>query len=415
MQKKYRNYLIALMGGLGVVLAAIIGSAIMIDPYALYREHDEYIGLNKFARLIKPHWAAWAKPEVVISGSSRAEYFFDTDYLQERLVKPVFNIATSGANIYEVRRNIEHVVAVAPIDTIIVGLDFFMFNANRGVRSGFSEDRLALRMNGGPNPFYWAVDLGATLASRDVFNDMRRSIKYRDRDTNCTNRWNGQAGVIPTYFECRARETDGQQNLFREGLAFYLDDNSGLLGDTSGLISDFELDRRPLPSNSMENIDRLFALAAQERELILYISPVHALHLEMLKCWGRWTAFEDWKITLTRKVAQARARGIRVELRDFAIISDLTSRSVFEQDASTQSHFYDSHHLRQTQRTRLQEELLGHGEQNNPIGVVLTPEMLETHLARTRAASADWNQAHPLDMAAFNELVRDAEERAAQN
>ena len=408
MQKKYRTYLIVLMSSLCMVLAIIAGSAVVIDPYALYREHEEYVGLNKFARLIKPQWAVSAEPEVVISGSSRAEYFFDTESLQEQMGKPVFNIALSGANIYEVRRNIEHVVAVAPVNTMIVGLDFFMFNAVRDVQPGFSEDRLAVRMNGRANPFYWAADLGATLASRDAFNEMRRAIKYRNRDTSCEGRWNLQGGLHPSYFECQLNQAAGQQSMFRAGLGVYLSHSNGIFGE-------FEFDTRPLPSNNMENIDRLISLAEEGRKMILYISPVHALHLEVFKKWNLWSEFENWKKILTRKVAEARAKGVRVELRDFAFVSELTSGPVFEREAGTDVAFYDTNHLNMTQRPRVQEELLGRGRTNNPISVLLTPEMLDDHLASNRAASADWNQTHPIEMAVFDELVGAAADKAAQN
>ena len=405
MQKKYRTYLIVLMSSLCMVLAIIVGSAVVIDPYALYREHEEYVGLNKFARLIKPQWAVSAEPEVVISGSSRAEYFFDTESLQEQMGKPVFNIALSGANIYEVRRNIEHVAAVAPIDTIIVGLDFFMFKADRDVQPGFVEDRLAIGPTGAANPFYWASDLAATLASRDALNEMRRSVKYRNRDTSCEYRWDRSGGVVPSQDECKLKEAAGQQNLFRAGLDVYLSHAVSVYGA-------FELDTRPLPSNSMENIDRLIMLAAEDRELILYISPVHALHLAVYENWNVWEAFENWKTLLALKVAEAKENGISVELRDFAFVSDLTARSVFERDAGTDIEFYDTNHLRLTQRVRVQEELLGRGQPNNSIGVLLTPESLEGHLSETRIRLADWMESHPADMAVFDEMVRAA---AAQN
>lgn len=404
MQKKYRTYLGVLLAGVGIVIAAIAASAIAVDPYALYRDHAEYVGLNKYARLIRPRWAAAYAPQVVVAGSSRAEYFFDTDILKEQTDKPTFSIALSGANIYEVRRNVEHVTAVAPIDMIIVGLDFFMFNKARNVQAGFSEDRLARRPDGTANPLYWFADLPATLASRDVLNEIRRSIKYRNRDNSCENRWTIDGGTIPTQFECQMRELNGQQNLFRAGLAVYLDSTSGLLGG-------FEQDTRPLPSNSMENIDRLIALAAEDQELILYLSPIHALHMEVIKSWGLWPAFENWKVALTQKVAEARSRGIRVELRDFAVISDLTTRPVFDQDVGLAAEFYDSNHLNMRQRSRVQRALLGMGAESDPISRLLTPEMVDTHLAENRAALLDWENAHPADMEVFRDLVTAAEDK----
>jgi hypothetical protein len=398
MKKQYRTYLSALLVGIGTVLTTIVTSAILVDPYAIYRDRDEYVGLNKYARLIRPHWAEAHQPQVVVAGSSRAEYFFDMKALSDETGLPVFNIALSGANIYEVRRNVEHVVAVAPISTVIVGLDFFMFNEMRNPQPGFDEGRLATGPDGRDNPFYWLSDLPGTLASQDVLNEIRRSIKYRDKDTRCENRWTIDGGTTPTQFECQLSEPNGQQDMFRAGLAVYLDDASGLLGG-------FKLDTTPLPSNSMQNIDRLIELAASDRELILYLSPLHALHMDVIKRWGLWPTFENWKRTLVRKVADAQKRGVRVELRDFAIVSDLTTRSVFERDAGIAGEFYDSNHLNMRQRSRVQKALFGLGSAQNSISILLTPEMLEAHLSGNRLALADWVAAHPTDMGVLAELA----------
>ena len=155
----------------------------------------------------------------------------------------------------------------------------------------------------------------------------------------------------------------------------------------------------------MENIDRLVALAADERSLVLYISPVHALHLQLIEEMALWDVFEEWKRALAHKVAVARAQGINVVLWDLAVIGPLTSRPVFEADVSAQAEFYDSNHLRMSQKRRVLQVLLGTVEQETSVAVLLLPGTIEAHLQSLRIKREIWARAHPVDMGVLAGLV----------
>jgi len=404
MRKKFRNYTYFVLGMMFLGLGAVIVAAALVDPYALYRKHEPITGVDGFTRIVKPIWAAEMAPQIVLTGSSRAEFLLDPEVAMDITGRTAFNIALSGANIYELRRNVEHVVAVAPVETIVVGLDFFMFNAGRNVRPGFREERLAVAADGSPNPYFWMTDLAATLASRDAIDAVRRAIKYRNVDKECQDNWTEWGGRAANGYECQLGVTNGQQTNVRTTLSHYL-------RKPTGLYNGYALDTQPLPSNSLENIERLMTLAGEKRALILYISPVHALHLQLIEEMGLWSVFEDWKRALTLKVNAARERGVNVVLWDFAIIGPLTTRPVFEEDASVQAEFYDSNHLRMNQRRQVLEVLLGEVGRETPLAVLLLPETVEAHLQRLEAAREAWATSHPTDMDVFASLVEASTEQ----
>ncbi|PCJ68907.1 MAG: hypothetical protein COA62_13900 [Rhodobiaceae bacterium] len=398
MRKKFQTYLFFLLGVMCLGLSIVIAAAVIVDPYALYRDHETITGVDGFARIVKPVWVVERAPQIALAGSSRAEFLLDPQIVTEITGRTAFNIALSGANIYELRRNVEHVVAVAPIETVIVGLDFFMFNAERGNRPGFREERLAIAEDGKSNPHYWMTGLAATLVSRDSIDAVRRTIKYRDANKACQDSWTEWGGRLANGYECQLSAINGQQNNVRATLSHYL-------RKPSGLYNGYKLDTRPFPSNSMENIDRLVALAADERSLVLYISPVHALHLQLIEEMALWDVFEEWKRALAHKVAVARAQGINVVLWDLAVIGPLTSRPVFEADVSAQAEFYDSNHLRMSQKRRVLQVLLGTVEQETSVAVLLLPGTIEAHLQSLRIKREIWARAHPVDMGVLAGLV----------
>lgn len=431
--KPHRTYVLVLGAVLSIGLGLIAGTAWGVDPFAIhsaYAPGDRLYGIGPYTRIAKPYLAAALAPRIIIAGSSRAEYVADPKIAEKWLgLSPAFNIALSGANAYEMRRNVEHVIAIAPVEVQIVALDFYMFNTHMPTKANFSEARLAVAPDGTPNPFYHLADLGPTLLSRDAIDVVRREFKYRRKIGKCTEYWWPNGLRVSKTYECGASKPERHSEKFRTTLKAYLTQNR--------LYRGFKLAEGPDPEkarNGLGNIERLLRLGLEKRQRVfLYISPVHALQLEAIQRTGRWALFERWKSELTFMTARFAAQGLDVVLWDFADFNQITTEpaptgatlnkggdgkekpSPIDASSARTISFYDSHHVRPAVGELMFERMLSKGPQKavpEDFGVRLTPDTLMAHLADTRAQRDVWRKSHPRDVAFFEAIVQSAAKAA---
>lgn len=402
MRRAFQTYLVTFATLLLVGLVLVLSATYVTDPYAIYRSHDEIRGLEGHTRIVKPIWVAEAQPDTLLIGSSRAEFLLDPDAVDALTGSTAFNMALSGANIHEIRRNAEHALAVAPIATLVIGLDFFMFNQDRPPRPNFSENRLAVDENGARVWAHGLADLPATLASRDALDAARRALKYRDQDDPCKDRWSRNGARTAHYYACQLGSPGAQQRLVTATLRDYLT-------RPSDLYINYQLDERPLPSNSVANIARLSEFAEDGRQVILYISPIHAIHLQLIERMGLWPIFEDWKRQLASTVADARQQGRHVVLMDFARISPLTGVNIFAEDRWQDASFYDSNHLHVDQRDRVLNVLFSRADAEAGLANRLEPSQIDEQLAADRQALLAWARENPADVSTLSRLADETE------
>ena len=417
--KPYRKYpwILGTMLGLGLGLVAV--AAWWVDPFAIYRTAapgDRLYGIGPYTRIAKPYLAAGLSPRIVIAGSSRAEYAADPKAAKKWLGRgPAFNIALSSANAYELRRNVEHVIATAPVEVQILGLDFYMFNAHLPDQANFSEERLAVAPDGTPNPFYRLADLGPTLLSVDAADAVRKVVKYGRMADECTDYWWPDGLHIGKDYACRVAAQAGLETMFQATLKGYMTQAELYRGFELAEGTDLVKAR-----NGLGNIERLLRLGLEKRQrVILYISPVHALQLEAIEHTGLWTLFERWKSDLTIMAARFAAQGLDVVLWDFADINTITGEALVRAGTGEpMQFFYDSHHVRPAVGRLMLERMLSKAAQENipqDFGVRLTPDMLTAHLAATRARRKVWRKNHPRDIAFFEAIAQSAEPAAKKS
>jgi hypothetical protein len=141
------------------VLFGLLGAALLltgllngvVDPLGIFRWVDRP-GFNhvkpveaEHRRLIKAYGIRSIRPRGLIFGSSRAEAGLDPRHpAWPEPARPVYNAAFPDGNVYEMRRYLEHALALADVRDVVIGLDFFAFNARFGNRPDFTETRLAV-------------------------------------------------------------------------------------------------------------------------------------------------------------------------------------------------------------------------------------------------------------------------------
>lgn len=404
--RAYGRLLTLLIGG-GLAFVASFNWA--VDPYAIYTDfeaEDRLVGVGPYLRVTKPRLGERLAPRVVLAGSSRAEHAALPSYAEDMLgIGPAFNAALSSVSAYELRRNIEHLSAVAPVEVIVLGLDFFMFSPHLRQADSFTETRLAVNPDGSPNLTYRLADVLPTLITFDALNASRRATKRRARQGD--DYWWPNGTLVSGGLARQAAKAGGSEKLFRATLTHYLTDPQLYVG--------FARDLSAEGTSSISNIDRLLGEArSREQRVILYISPVHALQLEAIDATGNWSAFENWKRELAHLATRHRATGLDVTLWDFADINAITREPVPVSDPSAgMNNFYDSHHVRPEIGRLMFARMLGAAEIPVPsdFGVEVTPAMLDGHLVEVRRHRAEWRARHAENMEFFEEVAADVRSR----
>ena len=100
----------------------------IVDPYGIYKTN---IFLNKpeqdkNIRLLKVVKVEDVKPVSISLGTSRTEYGYDPNH--EYFSKPSYNLAVSGASLYENRLYLEHAIKQGNLKEVILVADWRMFN-----------------------------------------------------------------------------------------------------------------------------------------------------------------------------------------------------------------------------------------------------------------------------------------------
>lgn len=395
-----KRYLVFVASLTLALLAAIAGFDAFIDPFDVFGApavsgiNAVKHGIRSHTRTAKAYAIRHAAPRTVILGSSRSESAFSPAHPGFR-ARPVYNLAFSGAGIYEMLRYFQHAAAVAPVEEAIVAVDFGMFDATRARPTwDFDEARLAVSRDGRPQPTPWR-DLASLLLSADAVKESWWSLRHQgDRRTTY-----GRDGLRDEQYDIPEilREYGGHRKTFLQneqgfvcGFAdsrasfTFRDDARGV--DTIGLVGEL-----------------MDAAVARRVRLVLLIPPIHARHLEVIRQSGLWDAFEEWK---RRLAAEAAAHG--VAFWDFAQANPVTTEPVppLGDTASAMRWFRESSHARGDAGSHALNRIYGVGEQIAGYGRRLDGAGLEAALAADRQALAAWRDAAPADVAEIADLLR---------
>ena len=115
--------------GLSLIGVLFVGGVnYIVDPYGIYKtniflnkpEQDKNIRLAKVVKVEE------LKPVSISLGTSRTEYGYDPNH--EYFSKPSYNLAVSGASLYENRLYLEHAIKQGNLKEVILVADWRMFN-----------------------------------------------------------------------------------------------------------------------------------------------------------------------------------------------------------------------------------------------------------------------------------------------
>jgi hypothetical protein len=395
-QQHYRRWLRQSLLASAGLMSGIAALNLVVDPFDIYglvrlpgindQKSIAQLRLTKTQRLLT------LKPQRIILGSSRALLGLnpDTPLLQDQLT---YNAALEATSIREMRRMAEHALVGGQgrLQSLLVGLDFFTFNARVPAHPTFQEPRLYRPDRSSfENRFAYLgtrlkdlLSFDQSLATLQVLS--QSLLKRPQQEVLQDSGWL----AMPSNFSQRILATGG----FR--LPFLRETNAFL----NGGYKDFDYRDAKGKVDALDEYRQLLDLAYRNHlETQLMVSPMHTWLCEGLDAVGLWPRFQQWKTALLQiniETAQRYGRS-PFPLRDFSCYNAYTNEPVPPLgDTKTPMRWYwDASHYQAALGDRLLRRLLNPQNQsiNSGFGILLTPQNLQQHLARQNQLKQTYRQ-----------------------
>lgn len=405
------------VGFVGLILVIILN--LVIDPYGIYNLF-RWPGVNTtkpvmqdHEKLVKAFLTARLKPEAVALGTSRADFAIDPQHPSWGDVAPRFNLALAGGSTYVTRRFLEHVLTSGRLRKVVMGLDFFAFNAIRAIASDYTDSVLAVQDNGAPNPSHlWNIIVTTTL-SRSAIDDTVKTlqadasaaIQVIDPVTGMRRFSIGGKPIDTRELQSRLQKTSPEQGaLIRFNAMEELYLRHVYLAGTE---REFSFENPVTGNSSLREFRHIVQLCRQHQiDCDFFISPPHARQMEVIRAIGLWPLFEQWKRELV-SIIQEEGAEKRFPLWDFSGYNSITTKDVPRD--SRMREYLDSTHYSPFVGDMILTRMLDGGESvpqpPADFGVRLTSANIEQTLSADRKRQAAYHRSHPEDVRAIESLA----------
>lgn len=354
----------------------------LVDPFNLFSgpRIESFNQLkpefHSHVRMAKAHHIRLKKPEVIMLGSSRAEYGLNPTH--PGFLVPHnkrYNLALQSANIYEILRYLQHAHSIQPLKQVIIGLDFFMFNINKHNEIDFVEERLA------PHKSAWFLDIFQALFTYDGLTASIVTLNKQKNTTAIQYNANGFRNDEHSWLSMQKKGGHRQAAIKNERYTFVSLD----------AFPYFSIAEKNLPSQSMQSFIDIITYCKQNKiDLRLFISPVHARKTQIIQHIGLWPTLESWKRGLVQQLA---SYAPETPLWDFSGYNEITTEPFPPiNDTTTQMKWYwESSHYKKEAGDLILDIILNHSSKDRKIplqfGVKLSPGNIEQHLYKQRTES----------------------------
>jgi len=387
MQQIFLNYGVRLAITAISLFSSVILFCYLVDPFSAYgrifTQENSQINSPAFTaqlRLGKAVAIAQRQPEILIMGSSRsglgiasasAQKYFDK--------KKVYNASIPGSSSYELLRYFQHAVASAPIEHVIIGLDFFAFNGGKPIPNEFKEERLSVDKYNTPNTSL-SNKINTLLSLDALFYSLKIFINHSN--------WNNlyladgfiQHGII-----------GGWEATFTATANDYV--LSPIVGYN---FPKFTFSLPKTTKTSLDHLKQIIQLAHEKKiKLDLFISPSHARQWEVIAQLGLWDKWEYWKREMLRITEQESIHHTAspFPIYDFSGYTHYSTEPVPKlQGAPMMKWYSDSSHYRHALGDIILESIKSGG--NTGFGTILTSKNIDSHLQHIHAGHIQYAKKH---------------------
>jgi hypothetical protein len=364
-----------LLSTIAFYLFTIVGINGLVDPYGIYKTPN-ILGINHEKpekqsndRLVKAIDVIHYQPVTIFLGSSRTKQGLDPNHPAFSNAQPAYNLSLDGANVYEMMRYLEHTIKNQPnLKEVIVGIDFFMFNELLGNQPGFNENRLE-------KSYIIPGDIMNTLFSVDTLEITKETILASLKEPN-KNVSYGEKGFFPH----RKYQDGGSEGRFKNAINVYYKFHH----------------KYEFSDKYFENLQKIVNLCREKNiKLTLFISPSHAIQWESIRATGEWQTFENWKKKLVELTP----------IWDFSGYNSITTEKLQDK----MENYADSSHYTKPVGDLVLNRISGYQVEKVPadFGVLLTPENINSHLAKIRADREKWVKNNSEELELVQKLERE--------
>jgi hypothetical protein len=409
-----RRYAFWMAWTAAAVLAAVAALNAVVDPFGMYRVVD-LPGRNTYkpavanrVRLVKAYDVRRLRPDSVLLSSSRGHAAFRTSHEGwARVAQRRYNLAFDGATTSEMLAYLRHAEAGRHLKLVLLGLDsYHPALAQAGNKPGFEPSQLRA---GVPwDPLRMAMADARLLVSADTMKESVRTLEsQREHDPEVLSlKPDGQRAG-----EVRYR---GRSIFVEHGPRAYFDAS---IQESIGYALEWKIPARPrraapaavpaTPPDPLSSLDYILKIVhfcrEHDIELRMFITPSHACEMEVRKATGAWEWTENGKRALVRALAEdaaAHPGHAPISLYDFDIFSSVTTEPLPPEGSRDEMRFFwDSSHAKQVVGDMVLDQILGLRPAAADLGIRLTPQNIETVIARNRAAAELWRNEHPEEVA----------------
>jgi hypothetical protein len=392
MRRYFAHFLIAAL----LMTGTLAGFNWWVDPYAIYRDREILLQqaqpiLVMNERVFKTVALAHTQSDVLLLGTSRTDAGIGRNNAEFKN-KRVLNLATYGQPIRESRRLMEMAIKRGKPKIVLLGLDFFAFNAFFLPPADFVEEN------------YDTFRPYSLLLSVSTLDDSIKAIRLKvPSEADCCF-----ADGFRTPYRLSRLAGKYRQNFMRNEWHYLLEQY------TPEPTCRFSFDGNG-PESTLDEFRQIVELAGRYHiDLRLFISPAHARQWETLAVAGLWGQWEDWKRQLVRineeETYKSRAA---FPLWDFSGYGEISTESVPRVGESRQiMHWYiDSTHYTPELGEHIVQQIFrskGRREQEN-WGVMLNSINLDAHMEHLRLARMRYRATHPEDVAEIENAAREVD------
>ncbi len=322
------------------LIIAVIGVFnFIVDPYGIYNT-VHITGFNSpkseaqnYEKLVKAYLVADIKPDAIAMGTSRVGYGIDPESKYWSGDGTKFNLSIGAGSVYITRRFLEHAIAIHVPDKLIMGLDFFAFNAKNKIASDYSDALLAIDKKGDFNKSYkWHILLSSILsysATKTSINTIKKSNDKRIDaiDPNTGMRLyaiNGKAYRADELVDIAANDVlPDTHKTFLATEKYFMRE-----WYFSGDRKEYSFEDKAVGNSTFGEFKKIVKLCKDNNiNVYFYISPVHARLQEAISVTGLWPLYEQWKKELVWLLEDEYASE-QYSLWDFSGYNGMTSVDV---------------------------------------------------------------------------------------
>ena len=414
MTPTHRSYVLGMLGMLIALITTTSLVFIIADPQGIY-QRTSIRGLNDVKPGFNHHeWTARAFgienvcADAALFGSSKilhglpASSFFE----QENGVLRAYNFGIGSPSIVEISDFVRHAHSRCRLKKIVIGLDFFMFNAAR-----LRNDKDYLRvMRTASAPYaeklLYRFPLHAKMAfSAQGMTDAMSTIvasasgQPSPRETDWT--------MTSSHYEKKVRLMGGYNAIFESEAGSYIG-------------------YRPPPFYAFNPVDRsgrsyydvfedLVAFSTREGiELTVFISPSHAYEFIGLHVLDLWSEFEEFKrkaANIVERYAPQQIAGRCRGLIDFAYFHEFATESVPPPgSAGVMIYWWESTHYKrnvgQAIGIRIKQDDMISATNLQPFGRCLVAESISKILETERVERNLYITSHSLEVVQLYKKIR---------